>query len=569
MDIFPEEATGRDYDLGDTYIIEETETIVSSSEKEFRRRLGRLFHETGQRNRKLLERQAAYTSLKNDSTVEPGAAFAKGHRKRKSLTNPLKPTPLESKPEKPVEQEDPIESMGTYFNYSLQIKPFSGRSKDYQSIVDFLETIESQATAEHRSDVAAREKLQLRLFRTNLRGDARSMLNMLTPAERDDWGQIKTLYIAKFKTERDQRARQKAREAIASFKQRSDESLRAYRERAVKLRQLIDATDEVFLVSRFLCGVKDEAIRQMFAVGQEDISKLTVSQLNQRIINLVGAGEESGSDRDSEDSADESGDDSSDDESHRRRRKRSSRAKSDGRALKTAQKVISEMEEKLRLLKADKVESFAVQAPRPYQPQGNYQPQNNFQGYQSRRENGQETAASGSYTCYNCGQLGHMARFCPDRANGRPSRMGGTPTVLFPSENGPQRMIWVDYPPNGLKPGYYPVEPSSQRAIPVHKNLINEPAKESSAGRITELKDVAYVDIVSSAADNMKIGRDVVRYVNAVEDVFVAERRRRNDTDAGSSDAPPRQRGRLTGRQPVANVRLGELVDDDAVGPQP
>ena len=44
----------------------------------------------------------------------------------------------------------------------------------------------------------------------------------------------------------------------------------------------------------------------------------------------------------------------------------------------------------------------------------------------------------------------------------------------------------------------------------------------------------------------MSIGRDVVQYVNAVEDAFVTGRRWRADTDAGSSDAPRRQKGRMT-----------------------
>ena len=53
------------------------------------------------------------------------------------------------------------------------------------------------------------------------------------------------------------------------------------------------------------------------------------------------------------------------------------------------------------------------------------------------------------------------------------------------------------------------------------------------------------MDIVSLAAENMSIGRDVVRYVNAVEDAFATGRCRPADTDGGSSDAPPRQKGRM------------------------
>ena len=180
--------------------------------------------------------------------MDSGGPFVRTHRKRKSLTKTEKPTPLSEissapKPE-PLEGEN---GMATYITYgAAQLRPFTGKTKDHQGIVDFLETIENQAATECRQDESGKEKLQLRLFRTHLRGDAKSMLNMLTPAERDDWRQIKAIYIRKYKTERDLRAKQKAREAVASFKQRSDESLRAYGERAVKLRQLLEATDKGF-----------------------------------------------------------------------------------------------------------------------------------------------------------------------------------------------------------------------------------------------------------------------------------------------------------------------------------
>ena len=88
-------------------------------------------------------------------------------------------------------------------------------------------------------------------------------------------------------------------------------------------------------------------------------------------------------------------------------------------------------------------------------------------------------------------------------------------------------MMWVDYPPNGLAPGYYPVEPVQQGEVVGSSggrtrgqgNRFSQPAapKDPNRNRIAELKDVAYVNIVSSAADKMTIGKDVVRYVNAVD----------------------------------------------------
>ena len=90
--------------------------------------------------------------------------------------------------------------MTTYINYGAQLEPLSGKSKDHQDIVDFIEAIEAQAEVQCNEDESKAVKLKLRLFRTNLWGDARDMMNMLTPTEKDDWEQVKMFYIAKYKT---------------------------------------------------------------------------------------------------------------------------------------------------------------------------------------------------------------------------------------------------------------------------------------------------------------------------------------------------------------------------------
>ena len=96
----------------------------------------------------------------------------------------------------------------------------------------------------------------------------------------------------------------------------------------------------------------------------------------------------------------------------------------------------------------------------------------------------------------------------------------------------------------------------------------NENKEPASAGRVKGLKEVTYVDIVSLAAENMSIGRDVVQYVKAVEDAFATGRRRRADTDEGSSDAPPRQKGRTdptTNTAPATTSRMApQLISTES-----
>ena len=138
--------------------------------------------------------------------------------------------------------------MPSVVSFGTPLQTFSGRSRDNQGILDFIEAIEAQAATECRFHESKKEKLKLRLFRTHLRGDACDMMNMLTPTERDNSDEVKRYYIAKYKTEKEKKAKQRVWEAMVSFKQCADESLKAYGERAMKLRQLIDSADEAILV---------------------------------------------------------------------------------------------------------------------------------------------------------------------------------------------------------------------------------------------------------------------------------------------------------------------------------
>ena len=483
-------------------------------------------------------------------------------------------------------QRTPPDPLGVEYpsiSYNAPVlKRFSGKTGEYQTINDFIEAIERQARLQYRNDDAGMVKFSLSLFRTNLKGPARSYLNMLTTAEKDEWEKVKEMFVYKFKTEKDLRAKQRAKEQCASFKQKPEENLKAYGERAMRLRQLIDASEEGFLVYRFLKGIRDKSVRQILAVGPEDMGKITVAQMNARIASLVRVGEESDAeDTDSENSSDESSDDSDSDDSSRHKKKKAAKKKekANKKSMKKAMKAIGSLEEKLKKLESGgQADTFAAQA--TYSPNGaNYR--KNTTGENTRAGQGQQFAGGGQrndlpdgYLCYNCGNPGHLYRFCPEpkanqnnggRVNNQQNRQGWGQrgrAIIFPGENGPQSMVWVENPPNGLAPGYFPVDVNADRReratdeSAARNNRKQPTADPRDSGRITELNNTASVDLVSSAARKMTIGTDVIKYVNAVEEAYAGGRRRRAEGDAGSSDAPARARIRVAGPSGLAGERM-------------
>ena len=54
------------------------------------------------------------------------------------------------------------------------LKRFSGKTGEFQTINDLIEAIERQARLQYRNNDAGMVKLSLSLFRTNLKGPARS-----------------------------------------------------------------------------------------------------------------------------------------------------------------------------------------------------------------------------------------------------------------------------------------------------------------------------------------------------------------------------------------------------------
>ena len=305
-----------------------------------------------------------------------------------------------------------------YPNISYNAPPlmrFSGKSAKYQTITDFMEAILRQAMLECRNEELARVNLSLNLFHSNLKGDARSYLNMLTPAEKEDWAKPKEVYIYKFKTERDLRAKKQAKEQCASFKQWPDESLKAYGEHTMKLCQLIDSTEEGFLVYRFLKGIQNKSVRQILSLGPDDMSKVTVVQMNTRIASLVGAGKKSDASKaESDDSSNVSSGGSDTDSSYRRQKGKRGEKTSDGNDLEKAMNAIRKLEAKVKGMQSKgPTDTFVAQAVynnntsnyKRSAGQADGTPRANVNDQQG---GGQRADPPDTYLCYNCGNPAHL-----------------------------------------------------------------------------------------------------------------------------------------------------------------
>lgn len=103
-------------------------------------------------------------------------------------------------------------------------------------------------------------------FRKYLSGNAKDYWGMLSEEDRCKWDRVKAVYIKKFKTEREPRLVAKARSQMASLKQKREESLSQYGECALRLRQRLEETDELFLVQRFRKGLDSKAERRLLGV---------------------------------------------------------------------------------------------------------------------------------------------------------------------------------------------------------------------------------------------------------------------------------------------------------------
>ena len=351
---------------------------------------------------------------------------------------------------------------------------------------------------------------------------------------------------------------------MASLRQKREESLKQYGERALRLRQRLEETDEPFLVQRFRKGLRSKAERRLLAsrvIGEE---KVTMQELNQQILSICEDDDDSSVeslvDSEASDSGHGSASDDEDDVGRRRRnkgraKKRSSKKEKSGDAELRRQ--LEEYAERLKKVEEER-ESFRVEAYNVQRQagdgnqqrgfQGNYRgnQQGNFQGsaqsnYSSGRQGGyQGRQGSGGYRqgflnsqqqggysgynyqgqrndpmqpimCFNCGKDGHMARFCRE-FRGYGQNFGHPNQVLNPENK------------QGIS-----AQPQGQGNAP--------------GPRITEVPDVAAIEVLSSAVGGMKVVRELVKYVEPAE-VYAGERRRHSEIESAGDSIVVRARKR-------------------------
>ena len=145
----------------------------------------------------------------------------------------------------PVEKM-PSQAMRPNVNITLpEVRKFRGKDDDARGIVDFISRIEKNMEYEFPDDGGGKEEAQISMFCSYLGGDAKKYWGMLSRDEKESWEKVKAAYIKRFKTEKEKWLKDKAKSRMASLKQKPDESLTAYGERAFRLRQMLDASDDL------------------------------------------------------------------------------------------------------------------------------------------------------------------------------------------------------------------------------------------------------------------------------------------------------------------------------------
>lgn len=213
------------------------------------------------------------------------------------------------------------------------------------------------------------------------------------------------------------------------------------------------ASDEGYLVRRFLAGMKDTALCQTFVLGYDDMTSVTVKDLNRNIQNIVGAS--SCHDVDSSDDEDDVADGDSSDEKEtakpNRMRAKVSMVSSYAATIRDVEERLPRMEmatpavEVLTITNGQENAGVNQQRQqwgygRPRQQGRSYQQYPNIPQYRKAQPStGLHIFSSGhqqpAFTCYNCGKPGHISRSCREASQGR--AQAANPIMIIPGTNGP------------------------------------------------------------------------------------------------------------------------------------
>ena len=124
---------------------------------------------------------------------------------------------------------------------------------------------------------------------------------------------------------------------MASLKQKKGESLKQYEERALRLRQRLEETDDPFLVQRFRKGLRKKAERRLLASRTVGDKMVTMQKLNAQILSICKDDKDSSNESEPESEASDATQDSStddDDDEQESKRKKKEKAKAKKKAAK-------------------------------------------------------------------------------------------------------------------------------------------------------------------------------------------------------------------------------------------
>jgi hypothetical protein len=147
--------------------------------------------------------------------------------------------------------------------------------------------------------------------------------------------------------------------------------------------------------------------------------------------------------------------------------------------------------------------------------------------------------------CFNCGKDGHISRFC--------SEYRGYPQGYDNNQNRAQHS--EDNQANNVAINTAPVQATGgQNTIP--------------GPRITEVPDMAAIEVLGSAAGGVRVVKKMVKYLDTVE-AYVGERRRRSEMTSGGNSIVRRARKRQTVAPPGRTYNVAADPDELSTRPPP